>query len=98
MNKLYHRIRKPFLRHIEVQSTQLNLNDTYPNHFNGFLSSQSTSFITKECIGRRDPKLILTGINGNEKYHEEFTIQKTEPNENLSVLKLLWAKERIEFL
>src|SRR5690554_412316 len=98
MNKFYHRIRKPLLRHIEVQSTQLNLNDTYPNHFNGFLSSQSTSFITKECSGRRDPKLILTGINGNEKYHEEFTIQKTEPNEDLSVLKLLWAKERIEFL
>lgn len=98
LNRFYHRIRKPLLRHIEVQSSQLNLNETYPNQFNGFLSSESTSFITKECSGKRDPKLILTGINGNEKYHEEFSIQNTEPNENLSVLKLLWAKERIEFL
>lgn len=98
LNRFYHRIRKPLLRHIEVQSSQINLNDTYPNQFNGFLSSQSTNFITKECSGRREPKLILTGINGNEKYHEEFTIQNTEPNENLSVLKLLWAKERIDFL
>lgn len=98
LDRFYNRIRTPLLRHIEVQSSQLNLRETYPDQFNGFLSSQSSSFISKECSGRRDPKLILTGINGNEKYHEEFSLTNNENNEDLAILKLLWAKERVDFL
>jgi Ca-activated chloride channel family protein len=98
MNKFFNLIRTPLLRHIEVQSKELNLQETYPNQFKGFLSSESSSFVSKECSGMREPKLILTGINGEEAYREEFKLPSENKNDELSVLKLLWAKEKIEFL
>src|SRR5690606_6381208 len=98
MTKFFNLIRTPLLRHIEVSSKELNLQETYPNQFNGFLSSESSSFVSKECSGMRDPKLILTGINGLENYREEFRLPNEKNNENLSILKYLWAKEKIEFL
>jgi Ca-activated chloride channel family protein len=98
MNKFFNLIRTPLLRHIEVQSKELNLQETYPNQFKGFLSSESSSFVSKECSGLRDPKLILTGINGEETYREEFKLPQEKKNDELYILKLLWAKEKIEFL
>lgn len=98
MMKFFNLIRTPLLRHIEVQSKELNLQETYPNQFKGFLSSESSSFVSKECSGMRDPKLILTGINGEENYREEFRLPSQTKNEELSILKLVWAKEKIEFL
>ena len=98
MDRFFNTIRTPLLRYIQVQSKNLNLSETYPSQFNGFLSSESSSFVSKECSGIRDPKLILTGINGEENYQEEFSLPNVENNENLKVLKYLWAKEKIEFL
>lgn len=98
LDRFYNLIRTPLLRHIEVQSKELNLQETYPNQFKGFLSSESSSFVSKECSGTRDPKLILTGINGEENYREEFRLPQEKKNEELYVLKLLWANEKIEFL
>lgn len=98
MDKFFQTIRTPLLRYIQVQSKNLNLSETYPSQFNGFLSSESSSFVSKECSGTRDPKLILTGINGEENYQEEFSLQNLENNESLKVLKYLWGKEKIEFL
>ncbi|MET3732651.1 OmpA family protein [Moheibacter stercoris] len=98
MMKFFNLIRTPLLRHIEVQSKELNLQETYPNQFKGFLSSESSSFVSKECSGMRDPKLILTGINGEENYREEFRLPSQTKNDELSILKLVWAKEKIEFL
>lgn len=98
LTRFYNLIRTPLLRNIEVRSRELNLQETYPNQFNGFLSSQSSSFVSKECSGMRDPKLILTGINGDENYKEEFRLPNEKNNDALSVLKLLWAKEKIKFL
>src|SRR5690606_16558117 len=43
-------------------------------------------------------KLILTGINGEENYREEFSLPNVDNNDDLKVLKYLWAKEKIEFL
>lgn len=98
MDKFFNTIRTPLLRYIQVQSKNLNLSETYPSQFNGFLSSESSSFVSKECSGTRDPKLILTGINGEENYQEEFSLSNLENNESLKVLKYLWGKEKIEFL
>lgn len=98
MDKFFNTIRTPLLRYIQVQSKNLNLSETYPSQFNGFLSSESSSFVSKECSGIRDPKLVLTGINGNENYKEEFSLQNLDTNQDLKVLKFLWAKEKIEFL
>ncbi|MFA7687004.1 MAG: OmpA family protein [Moheibacter sp.] len=98
MEKFFNTIRTPLLRYIQVQSKNLNLSETYPSQFNGFLSSESSSFVSKECSSTRDPKLILTGINGEETYHEEFSLPSGENNESLKILKYLWAKEKIEFL
>lgn len=98
MDKFFNTIRTPLLRYIQVQSKNLNLSETYPNQFNGFLSSESSSFVSKECSGIRDPKLILTGINGEDTYQEEFSLPEGENNESLKILKYLWAKEKIEFL
>lgn len=98
MDKFFNTIRTPLLRYIQVQSKNLNLSETYPSQFNGFLSSESSSFVSKECSGIRDPKLILTGINGDEDYREEFSLPNVDNNEDLKVLKFLWTKEKIEFL
>lgn len=98
MDKFFNTIRTPLLRYIQVQSKNLNLSETYPSQFNGFLSSESSSFVSKECSGTRDPKLILTGINGEENYQEEFSLSNPENNESMKVLKYLWGKEKIEFL
>ena len=98
LDHFFNLIRTPLLRHIEVQSRELNLQETYPNQFKGFLSSESSSFVSKECSGMRDPKLILTGINGEENYREEFRLSNEENNEDLFILKYLWAREKIDFL
>lgn len=98
LDKFFNLIRTPLLRHIEVKSRELNLQETYPNQFNGFLSSESSSFVSKECSGLRDPKLILSGINGDENYSEEFRLPNEKNNEDLQILKYLWAKEKIDFL
>lgn len=98
MDKFFNTIRTPLLRYIQVQSKNLNLTETYPSQFNGFLSSESSSFVSKECSGTRDPKLILTGINGHENYNEEFSLQNLDNNQDLKILKYLWGKEKIEFL
>jgi len=98
LNKFFNLIRTPLLRHIEVKSKELNLQETYPSQFNGFLSSESSSFVSKECSGLREPKLILSGINGDEDYSEEFRLPNEKNNEDLQILKYLWAKEKIDFL
>lgn len=98
VNQFFNLIRTPLLRHIEVKSRQLNLQETYPSQFNGFLSSESSSFVSKECSGRRDPVLMLTGVSGSRQYSEEFTLPSDKNNEELSVLKYLWAREKIDHL
>lgn len=98
LNQFFNLIKTPLLRHIEVQSRELNLSETYPSQFNGFLSSESSSFVSKECSGRRDPKLLLTGISGEKFYTEEFTLPKDSNNESLMILKYLWAREKIDYL
>jgi len=98
LDKFFNLIRTPLLRHIEVKSRELNLQETYPSQFNGFLSSESSSFVSKECSGLREPKLILSGINGDENYSEEFRLPNEKNNEDLQILKYLWAREKIDFL
>ncbi len=98
LDRFFNLIRTPLLRNIQVQSRELNLQETYPNQFKGFLSSQSSSFVSKECSGMRDPKLILTGIDGEETYKEEFSLPQEKNNEDLFILKYLWAREKIDFL
>lgn len=98
MERFFNLIRTPLLRNIQIQSKNLNLSETYPSNFNGFLSSTSTSFISKECSGAREPKLILTGIDGDENYFEEFSLVEFSENPLLKVLKYQWAKEKIAFL
>lgn len=98
MQNFFDLIRTPLLRNIQVQSKNLNLSETYPSNFNGFLSSASSSFISKECSSQREPKLMLTGINGDEQYTEEFQLSKFDDNSHLNILKYIWAKEKIEYL
>ncbi|MBA5630206.1 OmpA family protein [Moheibacter lacus] len=98
LNRFFNLIRTPLLRNIQVQSRELNLQETYPNQFKGFLSSESSSFVSKECSGMREPKLILTGIDGEETYQEEFRLPQEKNNDELFILKYLWAREKIDFL
>jgi Ca-activated chloride channel family protein len=98
LDRFYNLIRTPLLRHIIIQSKELNLRETYPSQFNGFLSNQSTSFVSKECSGMRNPKLIVSGINGDKRYSEEFSLPTQQSNEELFILKYLWAREKIDFL
>lgn len=98
LDDFFNLIRTPLLRHIEVSSRELNLRETYPNQFNGFLSSESSSFVSKECSGTRDPKLVLTGVTGNRDYREEFSLPNQRNNDDLAILKYLWARQKIDFL
>ncbi|GEM_PF-295031 len=98
LERFFEKIRTPILRHIVVQSKELNLSETYPNQFNGFLSNHASSFVSKECSGLRNPKLILTGVSGEDKYSEEFSLPQPKKNDELAVLKYLWAREKIDFL
>ncbi|MGB6094138.1 MAG: OmpA family protein [Moheibacter sp.] len=98
LDDFFNLIRTPLLRHIEVSSRELNLRETYPNQFNGFLSSESSSFVSKECSGTRDPKLVLTGVTGNKDYREEFSLPNQRNNDDLAILKYLWARQKIDFL
>src|SRR5690606_17994004 len=98
LDKFYNLIRTPLLRHIEVRSRELNLSETYPSQFNGFLSSESSSFVSKECSGLRKPELILSGINGEENYKETFHLPNEKNNDHLRILEYLWAREKIDFL
>lgn len=98
LDDFFNLIRTPLLRHIEVSSRELNLRETYPNQFNGFLSSESSSFVSKECSGTRDPKLVLTGVTGNKDYRKEFSLPNEKNNDDLAILKYLWARQKIDFL
>ena len=98
LDKFFNLIRTPLLRHIEVSSRELNLSETYPSQFNGFLSSESSSFVSKECSGLRTPELILSGINGEENYNETFHLPNEKNNDHLRILEYLWAREKIDFL
>lgn len=98
LDDFFNLIRTPLLRHIEVSSRELNLKETYPNQFNGFLSSESSSFVSKECSGTRDPKLVLTGVTGDKDYRKEFSLPNEKNNDDLAILKYLWARQKIDFL
>lgn len=98
LDDFFNLIRTPLLRHIEVSSRELNLRETYPNQFNGFLSSESSSFVSKECSGTRNPKPALTGVTGNKDYREEFSLPNQRNNDDLAILKYLWARQKIDFL
>lgn len=98
LDDFFNLIRTPLLRHIEVSSRELNLRETYPNQFNGFLSSESSSFVSKECSGTRDPKLVLTGVTGDKDYRKEFSLPNEKNNDDLAILKYLWARQKIDFL
>ncbi|MDX9704378.1 MAG: OmpA family protein [Weeksellaceae bacterium] len=97
-DRFFEWIQSPVLRYIKISSKELNLNETYPQQYNGFLSGQSSQFITKECSRNRNPKLILTGINGEEIYEKEYGLTAELHNEDLLILKYLWSIEKIDYL
>ena len=89
---------KPLLRNIQVQSKSINLNETYPKNFNGYLSNEPVHFVSKDCKKVYPKQLNLTAKNGNETYQSQFEITKANPSHLSEAIKFYWIKQRIDFL
>ena len=89
---------KPLLRNIQVQSKNINLNETYPKNFNGYLSNEPVHFVSKDCKKVYPKQLKLTAKNGNDNYNSDFEISKANPSHLSEAIKFYWVKQRIDFL
>lgn len=98
LERFFVKVKSPLLRHIEVSSRQINLKDTYPSPFNGFLSHEAEDFIIRECGGKKDAELTLTGIDGPEDFRMNFSLKREKDNEALAALKYIWAEHKITSL
>lgn len=89
---------RPLLRNVQVQSKNVNLVETYPKNFNGYLSTAPIHFVTKDCKKVYPKELEITAKNGTDAYNKTFHIQKPNPSNLTEALKFYWAKQRIDFL
>lgn len=87
----------PLLRNIEVKSTTVDLGETFPRNFNGFLSNQSLNFITKDCQNRTEKSLKIMGKDGDLEYEKSFDLRHSQ-QDFAEALKFYWAKNKIEYL
>lgn len=91
-------ILKPLLRNVQVQSKTVNLSETYPKNFNGFLSTNPIHFVSKDCRKLYPKQLEITAKNGNDNYNRNFEIHKANSSNLTEAIKFYWAKQKIDFL
>lgn len=91
-------ILKPLLRNVQVQSKTVNLSETYPKNFNGFLSTNPIHFVSKDCRKVYPKQLEITAKNGNDNYNRNFEIHKANSSNLTEAIKFYWAKQKIDFL
>ena len=98
INQFQKQILKPLLRNVQIQSKNVNLSETYPKNFNGFLSTNPIHFVSKDCNKIYPKQLEITAKNGNENFNKNFTIQKSNTSNLAEAIKFYWAKQKIDFL
>ena len=84
--------------HLKVQSSQINLNETFPKNFNIYLAQQSVHFVSKDCNARYPKKLEVIGTKSNQNYTQNFEIKQANKSEFTEAIKFYWAKQKIDFL
>jgi len=91
-------ILKPLLRNVQVQSKNINLTETFPKNFNGFLSITPLHFVTKDCRKVYPKQLEITAKNGQDNYHKTFNINQPNSSNFTEAIKFYWVKQKIDFL
>ena len=91
-------ILRPLLRNVQVQSKTLNLSETYPKNFNGFLSTNPIHFVSKDCKKVYPKQLEITAKNGIDNYNQKFDIKNSNSSNLTEAIKFYWAKQKIDFL
>lgn len=88
-----YKIIHPMLKNIRLYGKNVQLNETFPYNFNGYLSDENLHFISKDCLPKKDKQLIIKGHNGKSIHEQNLIIH--HKNELEEALKFYWAKEKI---
>ena len=91
-------ILQPLLRNIQVQSKNINFNETYPKNFNSYLSTMPIHFVSKNCSKKYPKTLEIAAKNGEENFIKSFSIEKENTSPLTKAIKFYWAKQHIDFL
>ncbi len=84
--------------HLKVQSSQINLNETFPKNFNTYLAQNSVNFVSRDCNRRYPKKIEIIGNQSNQNFTQNFEIKQPNPSEFTEVIKFYWAKQKIDYL
>lgn len=87
----------PLLRNIEVQSKTINLEETFPKNFNGFLSDRPINFVTKSCHLPQNARLSITGKDGELVYSKEFSDWESTSTFG-EAIKYYWLYNKVKSL
>ncbi len=98
INQFKNDILKSTIYHLKVQSSQINLNETFPKNFNTYLAQNSVSFVTKDCNRNYPKKLQIIGSKSNQSFEKNYEIQQANKSELTEAIKFYWAKQKIDFL
>lgn len=84
--------------HLKVQSSQINLNETFPKNFNTYLAQNSVNFVSRDCNLRYPKKIEIIGNQSNQNFTQNFEIKQPNPSEFTEAIKFYWAKQKIDYL
>ncbi len=84
--------------HLKVQSSQINLNETFPKNFNTYLAQNSVNFVSRDCNRRYPKKIEIIGNQSNQNFTQNFEIKQPNPSEFTEAIKFYWAKQKIDYL
>jgi len=84
--------------HLKVQSSQINLNETFPKNFNTYLAQNSVNFVSRDCNRRYPKKIKIIGLQSNQNFTQNFEIKQPNPSEFTEAIKFYWAKQKIDYL
>lgn len=84
--------------HLKVQSSQINLNETFPKNFNTYLAQNSVNFISRDCNRRYPKKIEIIGHQSKQNFTQNFEIKQPNPSEFTEAIKFYWAKQKIDYL
>ncbi|MEG0930749.1 OmpA family protein [Algoriella sp.] len=98
INQFKNDVLKSSIYHLKVQSSQINLNETYPKNFNTYLAQSSVNFVSKDCNRNYPKKLQLIGAKFDGNYVQNFEINQANKSDFTEAIKFYWAKQKIDFL
>ncbi|WP_353098059.1 OmpA family protein [Empedobacter brevis] len=99
IKQFQHAVLNTSIYHLKVQSSQINLHETFPKNFNTYLAQNSVSFVSRDCNRRYPKKIEIIGNQSTQNFIQHFDIkQPQQNNEFLEAIKFYWAKQKIDYL